>query len=115
MKQSGVPRVKWDRTCFAWKVPIPKYDSKGRRNGDTNRMFSVKKFMVNGRSEAEADAAALEAAKAFRAELVGKGILKEPKELHQRRPWSEVEQADQEVASADYFEAKQLTGTTEKD
>ena len=34
----------------------------------------------NGRSEAEADAAALEAAKAFRAELVRKGILQEPKE-----------------------------------
>ena len=36
--------------------------------------------MVNGRSEAEADAAALEAAKAFHTELVRKGILEEPKE-----------------------------------
>ena len=80
VKQSGVPLVLWNRTCFAWEVKIPKYDSKGRRKGSTNRVFAVKKFMVNGRSEAEADAAALEAAKAFRAELVGKGILKEPKE-----------------------------------
>ena len=80
MKQSGVPGVKWDRICFAWQVPIPTYDSKGKRKGNTNRIFAVKKFMVNGRSEAEADAAALEAAKAFRAELVGKGIVKEPKE-----------------------------------
>ena len=80
VKQSGVPGVLWNRTCFAWEVQIPKYDSKGKKKGQTNRTFSVKKFMVNGRSEAEADAVALEAAKAFRAELVGKGILKEPKE-----------------------------------
>ena len=80
VKQSGVPGVLWNRTCFAWEVQIPKYDSKGKRKGQTNRMFSVKKFMVNGRSEAEADVAALEAAKAFRAELVRKGVLQEPKE-----------------------------------
>ena len=79
-KQSGVPGVLWNCTCCAWKVSIPKYDSKGKRKGETSRMFAVKKFMVNGRSEAEADAAALEAAKAFHAELVRKGILKEPKE-----------------------------------
>jgi len=79
VKQSGVPGVLWNRTCFAWEVPIPKYDSKGKRKGKTNRVFSVKKFMVNGRSEAEADASALEAAKAFYAEMVRKGILQEPK------------------------------------
>ena len=80
VKQSGVPGVLWNRTCFAWEVQIPKYDSKGQRKGKTNRKFSVKKFMVNGRSEAEADAAALEAAKAFHAELVRTGIVKESKE-----------------------------------
>ena len=80
VKQSGVPGVLWNRTCFAWEVQIPKYDSKGKRKGKTNRKFSVQKCMVNGRSEAEADAAALEAAKAFRADLVWKGIIKEPKE-----------------------------------
>ena len=80
VKQSGVPGVLWNRSCFAWEVQIPKYDSKGKRKGKTNRVFSVSKFMVNGRSEAEADAAALEAAKAFHAELVRKGILEEPKE-----------------------------------
>ena len=37
--------------------------------------------MGPGISEAQADAAALEAAKAFRAELVEKGILSEPKPL----------------------------------
>ena len=80
VKQSGVPGVLWNSTCFAWEVQIPKYDSKGKRKGKTNRVFSVTKFMVNGRTEAEADAAALEAAKAFHAELVHKGIVKEPKE-----------------------------------
>ena len=80
VKQSGVPGVKWNSTCFAWEVPIPKYDSKSKRKGNTNRKFSISKFMVNGRNEAEADAAALEAAKAFHAELVRKGILEEPKE-----------------------------------
>ena len=80
VKQSGVPGVNWNSTCFAWEVPIPKYDSKGKRTGNTNRKFSISKFMVNGRSEAEADAAALEAAKTFRAELVRTGIVKEPKE-----------------------------------
>ena len=79
VKQSGVPGVKWNSTCFAWEVPIPKYDSKGKRTGNTNRKFSISKFMVNGRSEAEADAAALQAAKAFHAELVRKGILEKPK------------------------------------
>jgi hypothetical protein len=39
----------------------------------------VKKFIGPGISEAQADAAALKAAKAFRAELVEKGILREPK------------------------------------
>ena len=79
VKQSGVPGVVWNRTCFAWEVQFPKYDSKSRK-GLTNRKFSVKKFMVNERSEAEADAAALEAAKAFRAELVRTGIVEEAKE-----------------------------------
>eukprot|EP00435_Cladocopium_sp_Y103_P033663 s2818_g8.t1 len=36
--------------------------------------------MGPGMSEAQADAAALEAAKAFRAELVEKGLLSEPKQ-----------------------------------
>ena len=80
VKQSGVPGVKWNRSCFAWEVSFPTFDSRGRKTGTTCRKFSVKKFMVNGRSEAEADAAALEAAKAFRAELVRKGIVKEAKE-----------------------------------
>ena len=79
-KQSGVAGVLWNRSVFAWEVQIPKFDSKGKRMGKTNRVFSVKKFLGPGISEAQADAAALEAAKAFRAELVEKGILSEPKQ-----------------------------------
>ena len=79
-KQSGVQNVRWHPACQAWTVDFPTYDQQGRKSGTTGRQFSVKKFMVNGRSEAEADAAALEAAKAFHAELVRKGILQEPKE-----------------------------------
>ena len=78
-KQSGVQNVVWHPTCQAWHVDFPSYDQKGRKTGRTGRQFSVKKFMVNGRNEAEADAAALEAAKAFHAELVRKGILEKPK------------------------------------
>ena len=80
LKQSGVPGVLWNRTCFAWEVQIPKYDSKGKRKGKTNRKFSISKFLNNSCTEAEADAAALEAAKAFRAELVRTGIVKELKD-----------------------------------
>ena len=79
LKQSGVPGVVWN-AGFAWLVYFPTFDSRGRKTGRTCRKFSVKKFMVNGRSEAEADAAALEAAKTFHAELVRTGIVKEPKE-----------------------------------
>eukprot|EP00434_Breviolum_minutum_P001343 symbB.v1.2.001180.t2/scaffold60.1/size581591/20 len=80
VKQSGVQNVRWHPTCQAWTVDFHTYNQQGRKTGRTGRKFSVKKFMVNGRSEAEADAAALEAAKAFHAELVRKGILEEPKE-----------------------------------
>ena len=75
-KQSGVPNIGWNCAGLAWKVRFPKVDSKGNFICRTSRVFAVTKFMVQGRSEAEADAAALEAAKTFHAELVEKGILK---------------------------------------
>ena len=78
-KQSGVPNSRWHRTCLAWQVEIPTFDKKGKRNGRTGQKFSVSKFMQQGLSEAEAEADALEAAKAFRSELVKQGILKEAK------------------------------------
>ena len=79
VKQSGIPNVKWNSHLCAWEVKFPKLDSKGNKISSTSRVFSVKKFIGPGISEAQADAAALEAAKAFRAELVEKGILSEPK------------------------------------
>ena len=80
VKQSGVQNVTWHSTCQAWQIRFPSFDSGGRMTGRVGRKFSVAKFMVKGRSEAQADAAALEAAKAFRAELVRKGILQERKD-----------------------------------
>ena len=78
-KQSGVPNVVWGDTMQAWCVQFYEQDAKGQKTRRTSRRFSVKNFMGPGISEAQADAAALEAAKAFRAELVEKGILSEPK------------------------------------
>eukprot|EP00438_Fugacium_kawagutii_P017927 Skav203934 [mRNA] locus=scaffold779:17514:18374:+ [translate_table: standard] len=80
-KQSGVPHIKWKRAQVAWLINFPRFDSKGKKIGQTSRAFSVKKFLVPGRTEAQADSAALEAAKAFRAELVQQGVLSEPKPL----------------------------------
>eukprot|EP00438_Fugacium_kawagutii_P001054 Skav236288 [mRNA] locus=scaffold2529:153022:154044:+ [translate_table: standard] len=79
VKQSGIPRITWNRGHHGWDVRLPKFDSEGRKIGKTNRVFAVKSFIAPGRSEAEADAAALEAAKAFHAELVKQGVLKELK------------------------------------
>ena len=86
---------------------------------DKCRAFSIKKFMVNGRTEAEADAAALEAAKAFRAQLVHKGIVKEPKERDPNFtsdvPGVAVEQA--EARSGEWritLKQKQSKGATRK-
>ena len=78
-KQSGVRDIRWSTKAFAWAVHFPQVDSKGKFISLTSRRFAVKKFMIAGYTEAEADVAALEAAKAFRTELVEKGILKEPK------------------------------------
>ena len=78
-KQSGVPGVQWKSNLWAWEVNYPKLDAKGKVVGKTGRKFSISSFMKQGLTEDEADAAALEAAKAFRAELVRKGLVKEPK------------------------------------
>ena len=79
-KQSGVPNVIWDNTLQSWCVNFCERDAKGQTTRKTGRKFSVKKFMGLGVSEAQADATALEAAKAFRAQLVEKGILSEPRQ-----------------------------------
>ena len=69
----------WHPACWAWQIRFPLFDKRGKKNGRAGRKFSLSKFMKEGLTEAEADAAALEAAKAFRAELVKQGVLKEPK------------------------------------
>ena len=78
-KQSGVPNVVWGDTMQAWCVQFYEQDAKGQKTRRTSRRFSLKHFMGPGVSEAQANTAALESAKAFRAELVEKGILSEPK------------------------------------
>ena len=78
-KQSGIPYITWNRRHVAWQVTFPKLDSEGNKISWTNQVFAVKKFVGAGITEAQADAAALEAAKAFHAELVEKGILSEPR------------------------------------
>ena len=78
-KQSGVPCVNWDNINWAWQVQFPRLNEKGKAQGKTNRTFLLSKFMKQGLSEAEAEVAALEAAKAFRSDLVKQGILKEAK------------------------------------
>ena len=78
-KQSGVPNVGWKNTMQSWCVQFYEQDAKGHKTRRTSRRFSLKHFMGPGVSEAQANTAALESAKAFRAELVEKGILSEPK------------------------------------
>ena len=78
-KQSGVPGVIWASDIFAWQVKCPKLDATGKIIGKTGRVFSISSFMKQGLTEDEADTAALEAAKAFRADLVCQGLVKEPK------------------------------------
>ena len=78
-KQSGVADIAWHASCMSWQIRFPTFDKKGKKTGRAGRKFSLSQFMKQGLSEAEAEAAALEAAKAFRSELLKKGILKEPK------------------------------------
>ncbi|CAK9023869.1 unnamed protein product [Durusdinium trenchii] len=81
-KRSGIQNITWNRVCWAWEVGFPIFEQRGKKkNGYTTRQFALKKYMKDGHTESEADAAALEAAKAFRAEQVQKGVLKESKPM----------------------------------
>ena len=94
-KQSGVRHIWWDNPAFAWKVRFRKVDSKGGFVSWSTRNFAVKQFMSPGRTGAEADAAALEAAKAFRAELVELAELVKDPDLTSEVPgvsWSKKEE-----------------------
>ncbi|CAJ1409460.1 unnamed protein product [Effrenium voratum] len=74
-KQSGIPNISWQSGLFCWRV-----DWSERSKGASTRhrqQFGISSFMKDGLNEAEAEAAALEAAKAFRAQLVAQGRIKE--------------------------------------
>ena len=75
-KQSGVPGISWQKSNFCWQL---RWTEKGKKGSSTRHkhIFGISKFMKDGLNEAEAEAAALEAAKAFRAQLVAQGRIKE--------------------------------------
>ena len=79
-KQSGVPGVQVEEQHVGLGGQMSKV---GRQRKDhrhkPGRKFSISSFMKQGLTEDEADAAALEAAKAFRADLIRQGLVKEPK------------------------------------
>ncbi|CAJ1364800.1 unnamed protein product [Effrenium voratum] len=75
-KQSGVPGISWQISRFCWQLGWTEKDKKG---GSARHIqnFTISSFMKQGLNEVEAEAAALEAAKAFRADLVARGRIKE--------------------------------------
>ena len=75
-KQSGVPGISWQISRFCWQLRWTEKDKKG---GSARHIqnFTISSFMKQGLNEVEAEAAALEAAKAFRADLVARGRIKE--------------------------------------
>ncbi|CAJ1417441.1 unnamed protein product [Effrenium voratum] len=75
-KQSGVPGISWVSPQFTWKLRWTEKDEKGASTRQA-QSFTISSFMKQGLNEVEAEAAALEAAKAFRADLVAKGCIKE--------------------------------------
>lgn len=94
-KQSGIPNVRWDQVTSSWVVDYQekvfssaKTTSKSSKSSKSSkpvrRLFPVKRYMKHqhGQRQREvlADAAALEAAKAYRMELVKKGLLKDVSE-----------------------------------
>ena len=110
-KQSGVPNVQWKNHLQAWEVNFHKIDSQGRMIGKTGRVFSVKKFMGPGISEAQADALALEAARGLPRRAGGEGHPQRAKavgpQLHQRSAGGEVEEGQAKVACGDHPEERQ--------
>ena len=119
VKQSGVPGVKWNRTCFAWEVQsrstIPKVREKARQiecfpSRSSWSMGALRQRLTRPLWRLPRPSVPSWCARAF---------VKEPKE---RDPnftsdvpgvlWSKREQ---EVASGDFFEEKQSKGATEKD
>ncbi|CAJ1417442.1 unnamed protein product [Effrenium voratum] len=75
-KQSGVPGISWLAPQFSWQL---KWTEKGKAGASARcyKRFSINSFMKEGLDEQRAEAAALEAAKHFRTDLVARGRIKE--------------------------------------
>ena len=79
---SGVPNVKWEGQ--SWRVSYYKKQAGKRERG--SRKFGLTKYLEEGLDRKDAIAKALDEARAFRAELVEKGLLHE---LEDRQPQEE--------------------------
>ncbi|CAE7708934.1 unnamed protein product [Symbiodinium sp. CCMP2592] len=73
-RQSGIQGIYWDKEKAGWRVS---WQVSGKRK---RLHFPISKHMKLGLSEAQAEQAALEEAKAFREELVRQGKLRPPRE-----------------------------------
>ena len=75
-KQSGVPGISWLAPQFSWQL---KWTEKGKAGASARcyKRFSINGFMKEGLDEQRAEAAALEAAKDFRTDLVARGRIQE--------------------------------------
>eukprot|EP00931_Biecheleriopsis_adriatica_P027778 TRINITY_DN1663_c0_g1_i9.p1 TRINITY_DN1663_c0_g1~~TRINITY_DN1663_c0_g1_i9.p1 ORF type:complete len:877 (-),score=230.09 TRINITY_DN1663_c0_g1_i9:59-2689(-) len=74
-KQSGTPGILWQQSMASWRVAY-----KDLKAGKVKKLsFPVRKYRTPGRTEDEADQAALRAAEAARRALIKKGLMKETK------------------------------------
>ncbi|CAE7259273.1 unnamed protein product, partial [Symbiodinium sp. KB8] len=83
-RQSGIQGISWRAAMLEWRVS---WQVEGKQK---RRSFPISKHMKLGFSEAEAEEAALEEAKAFRGELVRQGKLKPPKPVTEKASGSVV-------------------------
>ena len=119
VKQSGVPGVLWNSTCFAWEVQIPKYDSEGKRKRrDKPKVFDQQ---VHGQWAALRQRLMRplwRPPRPFMLSWCARASSRSRKErdptFTSDVPGVAVEQGEQEVASEDFFEEKQSEGATEK-
>ncbi|CAE7922933.1 unnamed protein product [Symbiodinium necroappetens] len=83
-RQSGIQGISWRKDVACWCVS---WQVSGKRQ---KRHFPISMHMKLGLCEAEAEAAALQEAKAFREELVRQGKLKPPKPVTEKASVSAV-------------------------
>ncbi|CAE7196870.1 unnamed protein product, partial [Symbiodinium microadriaticum] len=83
-RQSGIQGIVWRKDLACWRAQWWEGNSRKACN------FPISKHMKLGLCEAEAEAAALQEAKAFREELVRQGKLKPPKPVTEKASGSAV-------------------------